>query len=99
MRLKKIKTFIAAVMIAACLASDAGAISMIDWLLYKEIKLRTNTRILVHRLNGQVGYYWQSGRIIGDPDYDPEKGGSWRAIAGSIKAQFQKQYNAERNLH
>jgi len=99
MKLKNLKAFLAVMMIAVILASDAGAISMIDWLLYKEVRLRTNTRILVHRLTGRVGYYWQSGRIIGDPGYDPEAGGSWRVTAGSIGAQFQKQYNAERSLH
>jgi len=93
---KTVKALAVFLLLLSFLAADCGAVSMIDWVFYKEVRLKTGTRLLVHRINGRVGYYWQTGQRWGDTEYDSEKGGSWKVPVPALKARLQHQYNRKK---
>lgn len=93
---KTANALVAVLLFLSILASECGAVSIIDWFLYKEVKLTTGTRILVHRITGRVGYYWQKGYRWGDAEYDREKDGSWIVPVPALKARLQQQHNTKR---
>lgn len=90
---KAFSALIVIVVLLSLVVADAGAIGVIDWLLYKEVKLRTGARILVHRITGYVKYYWQQGYTPAGAEYDPKTDGSWIVPVPALRVQFQNQYN------
>lgn len=81
------RKFFIMITLVLTLTTSSYAVSVVDTMLCKKVKLRhVNKELLVNRVSGEVKYISKTS-------------GGWLLLKGSLKKRYQALYDAQRHHH